>query len=39
MDVLSSANLLAWAIQAGVIVLVAAPLPHLLGGSGLRARG
>jgi TonB family protein len=31
MDVLLPANLLAWAIQAGVIVLVAAPLPRLLG--------
>ena len=31
MDVLHPANLLAWALQAGVVVLVAAPLPRLLG--------
>jgi TonB family protein len=31
MDAITSANLLAWALQAGVIVLVAAPLPRLLG--------
>src|SRR5450759_4866977 len=38
MDVLSSTNLLAWVIQAGVIVLVAAPLPRLLGLWSPRAR-
>ena len=31
MSPLASANLIAWAIQAGVIVAVAAPLPRLLG--------
>jgi TonB family protein len=31
MDALTTANLLAWSLQAGVIVLVAAPLPRLLG--------
>jgi TonB family protein len=38
MNILSSANLLAWAIQAGVIVLVSAPLPRLLGIWSPRAR-
>ena len=31
MDARTSANLLAWSLQAGVIVIVAAPLPRLLG--------
>jgi TonB family protein len=31
MDALTKANLLAWSLQAGVIVLVAAPLPRVLG--------
>jgi TonB family protein len=31
MDILTSANLLAWALQAGIVILVAAPLPRLLG--------
>ncbi len=31
MDALAAANLLAWSLQAGVIVLVAAPLPRVLG--------
>ncbi len=31
MNALASANLFAWAVQAGVIVAVAAPLPRLLG--------
>ena len=31
MDAQTSANLLAWSLQAGVIVIVAAPLPRLLG--------
>jgi len=31
MDVLTSANLRAWALQAAVVILVAAPLPRLLG--------
>jgi TonB family protein len=31
MDLLLPHNLLAWAIQAGLVVLVAAPLPRLLG--------
>ncbi len=31
MDALTAANLLAWSLQAGVIVLVAAPLPRVLG--------
>jgi TonB family protein len=31
MEILQPANLMAWALQAGVIVLVAAPLPRLLG--------
>jgi TonB family protein len=31
MDARTSANLLAWSLQAGIIVIVAAPLPRLLG--------
>ena len=31
MDALATANLLAWWLQVGVVVLVAAPLPRLLG--------
>ena len=31
MNALASANLVAWALQAGVLVAVAAPLPRLLG--------
>jgi TonB family protein len=38
MNAVTSANLLAWALQVGVVVLVAAPLPRLLGLWSPRAR-
>jgi TonB family protein len=38
MDLLQPANLVAWALQAGVVVLVATPLPRLLGLWSPRAR-